>query len=343
MAISSRRKGVASVVGTVIFVLVFMVALGSLAYAWGLQQQAAAAQESALQLVSQRGEESLAFAETGAGLLAANEGPAAVSINHLVLRYPNGTVYPLAARTVIAPGGATLVESLIPDGLCSPGTATCGSRYSQIVAGNPAGSSVGLVTGFGNTFWYTHRSGQVDWGAIVGFPPQCPAGEAVSKLNTTITCTAEGSLSSWDRVAVPTTGSGEYATTGLAVVLPANGTYAFYVFTAIEPQIGIEKYNFEVHTLAAGASLLIACSPMSDPEGGGNLPTGCVSATGTPIATGSGPAFGVSPPVYATPGIFGVVYSGPEGSTLEIDFACTFGCGGVMMKAGSFMVAQALG
>ena len=339
----NQRHGVASVVGTVFFVLVFMMALGSLAYAWGLQQQSAAAQESAVLAVSNRGEESLAFAESGAGLLATNEGPASVSINHLALRYPNGTVYPMPARAVIAPGDTVLVLSLVPTGICSPGTATCGSRFSQIAEGDPPGSSVGLVTGLGNTFWFTYEDRQVEWSTITGFPPQCPVGEAVSKLNTTLTCTVEGPLSTWVKATVSTTGSNQYTTTGLAFVLPANGTYAFYVFTAIEPETGVEAYNFEVHSLASGASLLIACAPMSEPAGGGNLPTNCVSAAGTPIAANGGPSFGVKPPVFATPGIFGVVNSGPEGSALQIDFACTYNCGGVAMKAGSFMVALPLG
>ena len=343
MMIPRQRRGVASVVGTVFFVLVFMMALGSLAYALGVQQQMAAAQESAVLAVSQRGEESLDLAETGSGLLATNEGPAAVSVNHLVLRYPNGTVYPLAVKVAIASGGAASVQSLIPAAVCSPGNATCASRYSQIVAGNPPGSSVGLVTALGNTFWYTHESRQVDWGTITGFPPQCPDGEAVSKLNATLTCTEGGPLSSWQKETVFTAIVGQYTPTGLTLILPANGVYAFYVFTAIEPELGIERYNFEVHPLASGASLLIACAPMSDPAGGGNLPTNCVSGAGTPIAANGGPSFGVAPPVYATPGIFGVVNSGPGGSTLQIDFACTYGCGGVEMKAGSYIIAQALG
>jgi hypothetical protein len=340
---SPGRRGVASVVGTVVFVLVFMMALGSLAYASGLQQQTAAAQESALHIASQRGAESLALVVTNRGLVATNEGPAAVSVNHVLLKYPNGTTYSIPTAVSIPSGGSTPVQSLVPDSVCSPGTATCRSKYSQILAGNPLGSSVGLLTGLGNAFWYASQNGVVDWSSIVGFPPRCPMGEGVSQVNTTLGCTSEGLATSWDRAQVTTGSAGEYSSTGLAVSVPGNGTFAFYAFTVIEPSIGIERYNFEVHPLPAGASLVIACSPMSDPEGGGNIPTNCVDAAGIPIAKQNSLSFGVTPPVYATPGLFGVVTSGPGGTILQIDFACTSDCGSVSVMAGSFMVVQALG
>jgi hypothetical protein len=330
------------VVGTVFFVLVFMMALGSLAYASGLQQQTAAAQESALQMASQRGAESLALVVTVGGLLAINEGPVTVSVNHVLLRYPNGTVYSISAVTSIPSGGSAVVQSLIPNGVCFPGTATCASKFSQIVAGDPPGSSVGLVTGLGNAFWYSHQNGEVDWGSLVGFPPRCPAGEAVSQVNTTLGCTMEEYVGSLDRTQISTSGAGEYSSSGLAVSLTANETFAFYAFTVIEPSIGIEHYNFEVHPLPKGASLVIACAPLSDPEGGGGAPTNCVDTAGTPIAAQNRLYFGVAPPVYATPGLFGVVSSGPEGMTLQIDFACTSDCGSVTLMAGSFMIVQAL-
>ncbi|HYA56325.1 MAG TPA: hypothetical protein VED22_05950 [Nitrososphaerales archaeon] len=328
--------------GTIFFVLVFIMALGSLAYASGLEQQTAAAQESALQAASQRGAESLVFASTIGGLLATNEGPATVSLNHLLLRYPNGTVYSVLAAVSIPPGSSVLVQYLIPKGICSPGNATCASKYAQILAGNPPGSTVGLVTGRGNTFWYAPQNGEVDWTSIVGFPSACPNGEAVRQVNTTLICAPDVSITSWDRTRISTSLPGQYSSSGLAVNLPANETFAFYAFTVIEPSIGTEHYNFEVHPLPAGASLVIACAPVSEPEGGGYLPTNCVVTAGTPIATQNSLSFGVAPPVYETPGLSGVVSSGPKGATLQIDLACTSDCGSVTMMAGSYMVVQAL-
>ena len=264
-------------------------------------------------------------------------------MNHAVLRYPNGTIYAIPAAVTIPSGGSIPVQTLIPNGVCPPGTATCLSRYHQIVKGNPPGSSAGLVTGLGNTFWFTSQETQVNWDSLVGFPTACPAGEGVAGLNTTLACASAGSLTSWAKAPTSTSGTGKYISTGLAVPLAANLTYAFYAFTVVEPSIGIEYYNFEVHSLSPGASFVIACAPMSDPGGGGNLPTNCVSTAGTPIAAPNTLSFGVAPPVYATPGLFGVVTSGASGTTLEIDFACTGNCGSLTIKAGSFMVVQVLG
>ncbi len=139
-----------------------------------------------------------------------------------------------------------------------------------------------------------------------------------------------------------TTGTGNYVSTTLVATLAPNTNYVFYALTAIAPMTGIEKYNFEVHSLPSGAALVIACTPLSYPIGGGsNQATNCVGATGTPIATGNALGFGVTPPAYETPGLFGTVTVGANGGTLEIDFACTNNCGSVTIKAGSFLVVQA--
>jgi hypothetical protein len=331
------------VVGTVIFVVIFLVALGSMAYVSGLQEQAAAAQQQAELADWRRSTEVLTFATVGSKLMATNEGPASVFVNHLVLKYPNGTVYPLSSSGSISSGGSAPVRSMVPDGLCSPGTATCLSKYEQIVAGNPPGSSVGLVTSNGNSFWYADTAGQVDWSSLTKFPAGCPAGEAVVALNTTLTCAPTGASSSWLRSSVSAEGFRGFVPTGLTAKLSPNASYAFYVFTAVEPEVGIESYNFEVHPLPSGATLVIACSPLSYPRGGGNQPTNCVSTTGTPIAAPRVLDFGAPPPIFATPGIFGVVTTGSAAGLLEIDFGCTDNCGGVVLEAGSFMLVQPLG
>ncbi len=155
----SQRRGVASVVGTIIFVIVFMMALGTLAYASGLQSQASTAQERAQQQAAMRSAEALTFSQGAVGLIASDSGPASVYINHLILRFPNGTVYTLTAAASVSVGGSTSVQALVPSGVCTPGTATCLSKYDQIVAGNVPGSAVGTVTSLGNSFWYDPSAG----------------------------------------------------------------------------------------------------------------------------------------------------------------------------------------
>jgi hypothetical protein len=343
LRIDSHRRGVASVIGTVVFVLVFMMALGSMAYTTGVQEQALASQQQAQQAAARRLVEDLTFSIGASGPVATDDGPTTVFVNHIVLKFPNGTVYPLAASSSVSAGGSVLVQAMVPGGVCSPGTATCLSKYKQIASGNPPGSSVGVVTSMGNSFWYVYSANKVNWNSLTGFPKACAAGKAVNQLNTTLTCLSVGSITSWAKASVTTSGTGRYSSTGLAVTLPANASYAFYVFTAIEPSFGVESYDFEVHALPAGATLIIACSPMAHPTGGGNQPTNCVTSAGTPVAAPGNLGFGVSPPVYATPGLFGVVSLGGTGGTLQIDFACTANCGGVTLKAGSFMLVQPLG
>ncbi|MDG6909871.1 MAG: hypothetical protein JRN08_05840 [Nitrososphaerota archaeon] len=312
---TESRRGVASIIGTVFFVVVFMLAMGSLAYASGMQAQASQAAQQAQSAVAMRGAESLAFSP-GPGLPAANDGPATVEVAFVVLRFPNGTVYPLPASGAIPSGGTFPVAQLVPSGVCAPGTATCISKFDQIVSGRPPGSSVGVVTTLGNAFWYTYSSPQPQGGTY---------------------------LSSWVASPVVTSGRGVYTSTTLAVTLAANTTYEFYAFTAIEPSFGTESYDFEVHPLPPGASLIIACSPMSYPEGGGNQPTNCVTTAGTPVAVPGTLAFGVLPPVFQTPGMFGMVRTAGAGGTLEIDFACVGNCGGVSIRAGSYMVVLPVG
>jgi hypothetical protein len=335
---NNGRRGVASVVGTIFFVVVFMLALGSLAYASGLQAQASQAEQQALQLDLRRGTEGLVFATQVGGLWATDTGTSSVSITYLVLRFPNGSAYSLLAASTVPAGGRVSVQALVPAGLCSPGSATCLSKYNQITRGNPPGASVGLVTSMGNAFWYTYAGSQVYWSAITAFPQACPTGQSVSQLNTTLTCMPAGALASRVKASVATNGTSDYLSTTLSVHLAANSTYVFYAFTAIEPTIGIEEYNFEVHSLPAGAALVLACAPMASPSGGGNQPTNCVSSTGTPIAQANSLGFGVPPPVYATPGLFGVVSMGTNPGLLQVDFACTAHCGSVSMRAGSFLL-----
>ncbi len=330
-------------IGTIFFVFIFMIALGSMAYAAGVQEQAAAARQSAEENVASRGAESLVFSTGATGLMATDSGPATISVNHVVLRFPNGTVYPIAVSATIPVGGSIQVESLVPAGQCPPGTATCLSKYEEIVAGNPTGSSVGVVTSMGNSFWYVRTASQVSWSSLTGFPQPCPAGQTINQLNITVTCSPGGAMASRVKVSVSTSGTNAYTSSGLALSLGPNTNYVFYAFTAVEPYFGVEEYNFAVHALPAGASLVIACSPMSYPAGGGNQPAHCVTSTGAPVAAVNSLGFGVAPPVFATPGLFGVVTTGAVGGVLQIDFACTANCGGVIMKAGSFIVAQPVG
>jgi hypothetical protein len=303
---------VASVLGTIFFVLIFMLAMGTLVYASSLQFQVSQADLGAEKVSNLRGAESLALIENGSSLDAINGGPNSVSINHVVLRFPNGTVYPLATTAVAPTGGTLAVGGLIPAGVCSPGTATCVSKFDQILIGNPSGSAVGVVTSLGNSFWYVHSE-------------SAQGGSALTAVVSS---------------SVTTSGTKNYGSTGLRVSLAANTVYVFYVFASVSPSVGTEQYNFEVHALPSGASLLTVCSTYGYPTDAGSY-VKCVSSAGKPI--GNGFIFGAAPPAYESPGIFGTVELGSTAGTFQIDIACTANCGSVTLNAGSFMVVQPAG
>jgi len=328
-------------VGTLVFLLIFILALGAQAYTTALEAQASSAEQEAQQMASRHGQELLIFGLGASGLAATNEGPTGTSVNHLILKYPNGTVYNLMAIAFLPTGGAVAVQSLVPPGVCSPGTATCMSKYNQIVSGNPPGSEVGLLTSLGNTFWYAYSSNLVAWNSLTAFPPSCSPGQFINKLGVTPACAAAGGLTSWLSADV-TAGPGGYVSTTLTATLSANAKYAFYAFTAVQGAFGGENYNFEVHPLPVGTTLVIVCSPMSYPlSGGANQPANCVTTTGTNIAA-TPFTIGLTS-TFATPGLFGMVNVGSTGGTLQIDFACVANCGSVTIKAGSFMVVQQVG
>jgi len=154
-----QRRGIASVIGTIFFVLVLMAAVGALAYMSSVQAQSSQAAQQAQQVANMKGKENLQYAMSSSGLTVSNTGGAASKVTALLFEYPNGTVYNLNSGStpsftaVTIPANANSpVGSMVPSGACTPGAATCVSRYNALVA-NPALGSIGLVTSLGNTYW----------------------------------------------------------------------------------------------------------------------------------------------------------------------------------------------
>jgi hypothetical protein len=155
-------------------------------------------------------------------------------------------------------------------------------------------------------------------------------------------CTSSSNVASWVSSGKTTSGTNNYVSTGLTATLDPEKTYAFYAVIVVSPGFGTEKYNLEVHSLPAGASLVTACSPLSFQTASSSSPSGCTTNTGVPL-TVTPFVFASTPPVYEAPGAFGVVRTGASGGTLQIDFACVSACGTVTVKPGSFLVLQTIG
>ncbi len=159
LKLSNRRRGVASIIGTILFVLVLMVAIGAQVYISGLQAQSNQIGQQAQQVVNLKGQEDLQYTIGSSGLTLSNAGAAASKVVAMLMSYPNGTVYNLNSGStpsftaVTLPANANaLVAPMVPSGTCTPGTSTCVSRYNTITA-NPSVGNIGLVTSLGNAYW----------------------------------------------------------------------------------------------------------------------------------------------------------------------------------------------
>ena len=201
----------ASVVGTMICVAVLMLSIGAQMYVAGLQGRAGEASQQAQQAADLHSEEQLAFASTPSGLSVVNSGLRSSLIIGMYLRYPNGSLYsgPDFTPTTLPASAGFPVGALVPLATCKDqdgaGTATCASRFNEVVAAATPGYSVGLLTSLGNTFWYTPAASPVGNAA-------CGYGQFMTRLGGgTITCSAPG-----DPPAGATlwTAEGTYAGTG---------------------------------------------------------------------------------------------------------------------------------
>ncbi len=301
----SQRKGVASVVGTVIFVIVFMMALGTLAYTSGLQTQASAAQVRAQQQAAMRSAEALTFSKGVTGLIATDSGPASVYINHLILRFPNGTVYTLAAVASVPVDGSASVQALVPTGVCTPGTATCLSKYSQIVAGNVPGSAVGTVTSLGNSFWYD-PSADVSQG-----------GQAYVESST---------VSSASATLVPITGLGFTGSPG--------GTYIVSAQLGYYQSAGSSNLVYFGISAPADAKLL-ACSDISASSNPYRASCSPLAGTQLPQPT----CYALVSSLVCSYSLTVLILFGPSGGTLQVEFASNGGATAYVSQ-GSYMLVS---
>ena len=148
-----RRRGIATIVGTLFFALTFLAAIGSLAYLEGVQTQYNNAVQSSLNLQSQHQRESLAYQPlTNGTLYVQNNAASSSQIVATILKFANGSVYEFPASASVGSSNLLAVAGLIPNS--NFGLSTCLSKYDTILATTGTGNLVGLVTSLGNVFWY---------------------------------------------------------------------------------------------------------------------------------------------------------------------------------------------
>ena len=108
-----RRRGIASIVGTLFFALTFLAAIGSLAYLEGVQTQYNNAVQSSLNLQSQHQRESLAYQPlTNGTLYVQNNGASSSQIVATILKFANGSVYEFPASASVGSSNLLAVARL---------------------------------------------------------------------------------------------------------------------------------------------------------------------------------------------------------------------------------------
>ncbi|MBI3841062.1 MAG: hypothetical protein HY297_03790 [Thaumarchaeota archaeon] len=255
----------ASVLGMLFLALVFLVAIGTQVYLSGLQAQSNQAGAQAIQRDSQRSREGLAFGGASSGITATDSGPTSETLLAMILKFENGTVYTLNSGSSPAFVPATLpsngriqVQPLVPAGTCSPGSASCLSKFNSIVnGGGVAGRALGLVTSLGNVFWYLSSSNS--WGQGLNF-------YRTTTLQTT-------SSTSWVGV------------TGLSFGGSANAFYAVQIYVSFYQTVAASQGVAFSIAIPSGTTFLF-CGGMvwADPNLANNPAPGN-ACTGTPNAS----------------------------------------------------------
>jgi len=152
--VPARRRGVASVVGTLLFVIVLLAAFASLEYIEALQSQSVQAQQAALNLMAAKASTSLTFQYLN-GLSVTNTGPAGLTVVDLFLKFANGSIFTIGTNTPVSSGGNQGLSSLV-SGTC--GGSSCISKYNTLLNSNAPGSTIGVMTSAGASFWYAPAS-----------------------------------------------------------------------------------------------------------------------------------------------------------------------------------------
>ncbi|MDV3277103.1 MAG: hypothetical protein LYZ69_01380 [Nitrososphaerales archaeon] len=142
-----KRRGQASIIGSILFFVLFASAMAGVAYYASSQSQANGAANRAQTLMAQKGSEQLTYGALSNGSLTIqNTGGESVSVVEVIIKYSNGTVYTASPSTSsMASNNLLQVGKLIPSSLQS--------RYNSILSSTNPADEIGIVTSRGNTLW----------------------------------------------------------------------------------------------------------------------------------------------------------------------------------------------
>ncbi len=275
-----------------------MAGLGAQAYMSSLELQSNQVSRQEQQLTDLHRNELLAYSSSPSGPTVTNTGGVSAHVVSVILRYPNGTVYGLAQSFQLPSGMTSALAGVVPSGTC--GGSTCIAKYNRIASGAaPTGSSVGLVTSLGNTFWYTPSAAAAPWGTVV-------------------------------RVTADQTNGGGTKSATLTFTPAANTNYVFnaYIYAT---NAGGSGLDFQVKSLLSGETLVAFCADLFTTPTSGSQ-SNCIAATGVNVFS----TYNIGTPTLVM--VYGTLSVGANAGAMEIDFQNSAGAGTTTIKAGSFMV-----
>ena len=234
-----KRKGIASIVGTIFFALTFLAAVGTFAYIEGAQTQYNQAVQNAQATVGQHQRESLNYRAFPNGTLAVeNTGSSSSQLVAAILKLANGSVFSFSQASTLGSNAVEPVPALIPlNQNC--GTSTCLSRYDHILGSTNAGDSIGIVTSLGNVFWLRPATA-------------VQTGDPSATYQVTFDASGDGSFGSSNVVMIDGTG---YTASQLPMTLTwFAGTQHSYAFQTLAEGTGTQVGISSVSGLETAAS-----------------------------------------------------------------------------------------
>ena len=234
-----KRKGIATIVGTLFFALTFLAAVGTFVYIEGAQTQYNQAVQNAQATVDQRQRESLTYQAFPNGTLGIeNTETSSSQLVAAILKLANGSVFSFSQASTLSSNAVDPIPALIPmNQEC--GTSSCLSRYDYILGSTNAGDSIGIVTSLGNVFWLKPATA-------------VQTGDPSATYQVTFDASGDGSFGSSNVIVVDGTG---YTASQLPVTLKwFAGTQHSYAFQTLAEGTGTQVGISSVSGLETAAS-----------------------------------------------------------------------------------------
>lgn len=155
-----RRRGVATVVGALIFVWVMLAGIAAYTFVGAAKQSSLNAINQAGNINIAKASEVLQFATSNGTLSVSNTGGQPSQIMSAIILLSNGTSDVVQVQTTLPPGQSLPLYSAVgaQQNCGASQNLTCSDLYQFVMASTPStdpsfGNKIGILTSLGNTFW----------------------------------------------------------------------------------------------------------------------------------------------------------------------------------------------